>query len=349
MHSVWKSALQHAGISLDNSIVQHFGDSRAEAQAAVCEDVISPLTQTALIQISGTDRTVFCQGQFTNDASLVSDCHSQLSAYCSSKGRMLACFRHFQYNDNYYLALPQELAATLLKRLRLFVLRAKVELTASDWLGLGLSGPQAETLLQDCLHQAAPTTVDEVLICGTLCAIRIPGPFPRFELYGPATAVLDCWQHLCQQTRPVGAAAWTLLDIRAGLPSITEATQDAFVPQMANLDLIGGVSFHKGCYVGQEIIARMHYLGRLKRRMYRLCLDNIDAPPAAGTDLFAPALRGGQSVGQIVSSALNPAGGSEALAVLIQECTEADLQLADQTRGTISRQTLPYTVPDIAA
>ena len=349
MHSDWESVRQHAGTSLDNSIVQHFGDSRAEAQAAVCEDVTSPLTQTTLIQISGVDKTVFCQGQFTNDVSLVSDRHSQLSAYCSPKGRMLTCFRHFQCDDNYYLTLPQELAAAILKRLRLFVLRAKAELTASDWLGLGLSGPNAETLLTECLGQSTPTAVDEVLVSGALCTIRVPGPFPRFELYGPAAPILACWQQLRQQARPVGAAAWTLLDIRAGLPSVAEATQDAFVPQMSNLDLVGGVSFHKGCYVGQEIIARMHYLGRLKRRMFRLCLDNIATLPTPGTDLFAPALRGEQSVGQIVSSAPSPAGGSEALAVLIQECLKADLQLADQDGVAISQLALPYAVPDIAA
>jgi len=348
MHPDWESLLQHTDACIENSIAQHFGDRRLEAQTASTSDVISPLTQSALIQISGPDKTSFCQGQFTNDIRLVNTSQSQLSAFCSPKGRMLACFRIFQQADDYYLSLPQELVTPTLKRLQLFVLRAKASLTHSHWLGLGLSGPNAEALLADCLGQAVPAThnatLNITLAGNALCVIRVPGVLPRFELYGDAPLILSYWEQLTQKAHPVGASSWALLDIQAGLPSVTTATSDAFVPQMANLDILGGINFDKGCYVGQEIVARMHYLGRLKRRMFRFWLDT-EVLPAAGTELFAAALRGEQSVGQVVSSAPSPNGGSEALVLLTLACETANLQLADQPQCKIEQRPLPYTLP----
>ena len=349
MHPDWESVLRHTNACIENSVAQHFGDRRLEAQAASASDVISPLTQSALIQISGPDKASFCQGQFTNDISLVNTSQSQLSAFCSPKGRMLACFRIFQQANDYYLTLPQELATPTLKRLQLFVLRAKTSLTHSrHWLGLGLSGPNAEILLADCLGQAVPATLNTTLtitLAGdALCVIRVPGVLPRFELYGDVPLILSYWEQLTQQARPVGASSWTLLDIQAGLPSLTSATSDAFVPQMANLDILDGISFHKGCYVGQEIVARMHYLGRLKRRMFRYWLDT-ERLPAAGAELFTAALHDEQSVGQIVSSAPSPNGGSEALAILTLAYAATDLRLADQSACKIEQWPLPYALP----
>jgi len=341
MASDWESVLG----SLDESSTSIGESVEVQVRTALSEDSLNPLRQTAILQISGDDKTAYCQGQFTNDITQVNARHSQLSAFCSPKGRMLACFRVFQKDENYYVSLPVYRAAATLQRLRLFVLRAKVTLGESNWLGLGLSGPNAAALLADCLGQAAPAAINTVVATDNLCAIQIPGPLPRFELYGTADAVKTCAQILGQNTRIVGADAWTLLDIRAGLPSVHESTADAFVPQMANLDLLDGISFRKGCYVGQEIVARMHYLGRLKRRMFRLWLDN-NTPPAPGTDLFAPERRGEQSIGQIVNAAPSPEGGSEALAVLTLECLGAALQLADRPADRIELRQLPYTIPE---
>jgi folate-binding protein YgfZ len=224
------------------------------------------------------------------------------------------------------------------------VLRAKAVLDNSELFGLGLSGPNAPDFLADYLGQAAPSRVDAVVSNDdrTLSVIRVPGSLPRFELYGSADALQACAEKLRPQTRAVAHEAWTLLDIQAGLPSVYDATADAFVPQMANFDLLGGINFRKGCYVGQEIVARMHYLGRLKRRMFRLWLAD-EHPPAAGTDLYAPTLRGEQSVGQIVSAVAVDAG-CEALAVLTLDCAEAVLHLANQPDNTVELRDLPYSL-----
>ena len=349
MHPDWETVLRQAGAAIEHTDALHFGQPQEELNHALQADIISPLTQYGLIEIQGDDKTEFCQGQFTSDVAQISPERSQLNAYCSPKGRMLACFRIFQFGDSYYLRLPQDTLDTSLKRLRMFVLRAKVILSdgSEDILGFGLSGPNSVNLLTEYLGQAAPIRVNQALSGKGLSVIRVAGEHPRFELYGHFEPIRACWHALSQRTQAVGTQAWTLLNIRAGLPEVYAATADAFVPQMANLDLLGGLSFKKGCYVGQEIVARMHYLGRLKRRMFRLRLDS-GTIPSPGTDLFAPAQRGEQSVGQIVSAAPSPVdgpkGSCEALAVLVLDCIASELQLAGQPAAHIERLDLPYSL-----
>ena len=141
---------------------------------------------------------------------------------------------------------------------------------------------------------------------------------------------------------PTGPQAWTWLDITAGVPRIDAATSEQFVPQMVNLELLSGVDFKKGCYPGQEIVARMHYLGRLKQRMYRAHAESAVTP---GTSVFAPDLPG-QPTGAVIASAVAPAGGYDLIAVLqLSSAAGGVLHLGSATGSTLQLLPLPYALP----
>ena len=164
----------------------------------------------------------------------------------------------------------------------------------------------------------------------------------RHLLVLDAAAAPAIWQKLSAHARPAGLNAWHWLDICAGVPQISAATQEEFIPQMVNYELIGGVSFKKGCYPGQEIVARTQYLGKIKRRMYRAHLEN--GQPVAGAPIFAPET-GDQACGMVVNAAAAPQGGHDVLAVIQTSCADAGrLYLGDRTGPLLIIHPLPYQV-----
>jgi folate-binding protein YgfZ len=166
----------------------------------------------------------------------------------------------------------------------------------------------------------------------------------RFLLITSPQEARTLWQQLCASAHPVGTSCWDLLDIRSGIPVVTVATQEQFVLQMLNLDVLGGVSFKKGCYPGQEIVARMHYLGKLKRRLYLAHLDAQTAPQA-GDELFSNDSEG-QTCGMIVNVAPAPLGGYDLLAVVqIATHDEHPVHHGSIQGALLQFQTLPYTLP----
>jgi hypothetical protein len=321
----------------------HFGDPLQELRAALAGDILCELSRQGLIAATGIDTETFLQGQFTNDVRQVTPEHSQLSAYCNPKGRMLASFRLFRHGDTYYLRLPREQVEFILKRLRMFVLRAKVTLEdASDRLvQAGLAGPNATVLLQQALG-VVPSQVDGVVQRNTIAVIRVPGVQPRFELYGEVEALEALWAQLRSQVTPAGAESWQLLDILAGIPTIYAETREAFVPQMTNLQFLNGISFRKGCYTGQEVVARTQYLGNLKRAMYRARVNNT-TPPQVGDELFSPPADASQRVGKIVDACRHPDGGYVVLAVVLSDCVaHGTVLLGDEHGAKLEFEQLPY-------
>lgn len=314
----WKSFLETRGAVFDADHVRHFGQPDAETRAARDRDVLADLTQLALLRVDGADRESFLQGQLSNDIRAVDELHAQLSAYCNPKGRMFAVFLIFRRDDALYLQLPAVLADSVAKRLRMFVLRAKVKLEPADanLLRIGVSGPNAADLVHRAVGLAPADSFDSIT-ANDITVIRLPGPHPRFELFAPATSMPTLWTQLANTAVPVGSGPWAWLDIEAGLPTILPPTGEEFVPQMANLELVGGVSFTKGCYPGQEIVARMHYLGRLKQRMHRGHVESRTTP-RPGDKLYVREF-GEQSAGMIVDAQPSPDGGYDLLAVVQQE------------------------------
>ncbi|MFO1434748.1 MAG: folate-binding protein [Candidatus Competibacteraceae bacterium] len=346
MSEKWLSFLSGLGAVAGEDGSVRFDPPERELRAAVAGDILCALAgRQGLIAVKGVDAETFLQGQFTNDVRQVTPERSQLSAYCTPRGRMLACFRVFRCGDSYYLRLPLETVEPMLKRLRLFVLRAKVTLEdASAFLiQAGLTGPGAWSLLQET-PGVAPVQLDEVVQQADMIMIRVPGLSPRFELYGKLEAMTVLWEQLAPRVTLAGAEPWRLLDILAGIPNIYPATTEMFVPQMVNLQLLDGVSFRKGCYTGQEIVARTQHLGKLKRRMYRAHVES-PVPPEAGDELFSPQAGAGQSVGTLVDACRHPDGGSEVLAVVVIEYAEnGTVLLGDGQGAKLEFAPLPYAV-----
>lgn len=343
MNTEWKTVIEAAGAVIESGGVRHFGNPSREQQTLATGTVIADLSHTGLIAVRGPDAATFLQNQFSNDVREASQNHSQMSAYCNPKGRILACFRIFMRDDVYYLRMPRELIDATLKRLRMFVLRAKVTLEdASDTLvRIGIASPHGATELKDILGDL-PEDVDGAIHNNGLTVIRLPGAQPRFEIAGEFAAAKDIWNKLSVHATPVGASVWDLLDIRAGIPTIYAATSEAFVPQMVNLHLVNGVSFKKGCYPGQEIVARMHYLGTLKRRMY-LAHILSDTAPQPGDALYGSGTENTQSIGAIVTAQPAPEGGFDALAVMeIKAVENNSVHLRSSGGAALAFRELPY-------
>ncbi|NNL07380.1 MAG: folate-binding protein YgfZ [Gammaproteobacteria bacterium] len=347
MKSEWKEFLQNAGAEFQNDCVDSFGNPERERRIAHTGDLFCDLSHFGIISAYGDDAAEFLQAQFTNDINQVDEAHSQLSALCSPKGRMLCNFRIFRREHTYYLLLPYELLEAALSRLRMFVLRSRVTLEdASDALiGIGASGNKIVEHLCDIVG-GLPGNVDESIEYKDFTIVRVAGVVPRFEIYGLLEAMKKLWQALDVHASPVGADVWELLNIRAGIPVITAGTIDAFVPQMANMQMVNGVSFTKGCYPGQEIVARMHYLGKLKRRMYRIGFDAQQAPET-GTRLVTETSTESQDIGTILSAQKNPDGNYDALAVIqTRDAENSQLKLGDTNGPDVTVLDLPYSFDD---
>ncbi len=344
MQAEWQTFLVSRQANIIDDMVSDFGHPEQE-RAAVSGNIITDLSQYGLISAEGADAQAFLQGQFSNDVRLVSAETSQLNAYCSPKGRILTSFRLFYLDNKYYLELPHSLLEQTLKRLRMFVMRSQVTLAdaSNNMVRMGLSGPESEQYISD-LSLGCPSETDRASQTGNLLVIRIPGPCPRFEIHGPQTDLFPIWKQLSNKTTPVGASAWALLDIHAGLPVIQPQTVESFVPQMVNLELINGVSFKKGCYPGQEIVARMQYLGKLKKRMYRAHIASTD-PILPGDALYSGGSDNTQSIGDIVNAERAPHGGYDVLAVIqITEAEQGQIRLGAKNGSILEINELPYSL-----
>lgn len=313
MNPNWRSFLESADGVFDGetSEIINFSDADAELLAASQQTVLVPLTHLGLIEASGEEAKSFLHSQFTNDINHLGEGTAQHAGWCTAKGRMQASFLIWRTGENYQLALAADLQEAAQKRLQMFVLRAKVKLTAQtdNTLLLGLSGPQAEEALSDAALPR-PTEPMSSAIADGITVIRLDAT--RFIIALPETATAALWKKLTVKARPAGVPVWRWLDIQAGFPLITLATKEEFVPQMADFEKIGGVSFHKGCYPGQEIVARTQYLGKVKRHLYRLRSEHA---LKAGDSLHSPD-NPDQACGMVMTAAPSPAGGYEALAVV---------------------------------
>jgi folate-binding protein YgfZ len=310
-----------------------------EAAEPAC--ALNDLSHFGLIRVEGEDAESFLQGQLTNDLRQVTEGHSNLAGWCSAKGRMLANFRCFRRGDAYYLQTPQENLPAVIKRLGMFVLRAKVKISdASDALmRMGITGDCAEPILTPFID-TLPEAVNGVTHQGPLSLIRLPGPISRYEVVGPAEALIPLWETAESQAVRMGDGFWALQEIHAGIPIIYQSTSEAFVPQMTNMQLIDGVSFTKGCYVGQEVVARMQYLGKLKRRMYLARVES-PTPPMPGDELFASGSTSGQGAGKVVDA--QPRGnGYDLLAVIEVASAEEDAVTLGENGPKLTIENPPY-------
>lgn len=295
-----------------------------------------------MLEITGDDARAFLHGQLTNDIEHLASDHARLAGWCTPKGRLLATLLVVPTERGFFLLLARDLIPSVAKRLRMFVLRAKVTIEdASDqWSQFGLFGAAVLPALA-ALGVEMPDAPDAVIRTGDATIVRVGGDRARMLVPAPGPGAF---------IERLGAAEaddarWQLEDIRMGLPQVVEATQDLFVPQMLNLEAIAGVDFKKGCYPGQEVVARAQFRGQVKRRMVhaRIPAAGADVVLAPGQDLFSddqPA----QPIGTIVSVA--PAhNGSELLAVIPVAASEQQLSIrAAPGAPALELLALPYAV-----
>jgi len=285
------------------------------------------LTDWTLLRYTGADASTFLHGQLTCDVQALKPGASSYGGYCTPKGRLLATFLLWADADGFMMLLPAALAEAIRKRLSMYVLRSKVKIedVTAQQACIGVSGSESARDIA-ALGGTLPERQHGVTFNG---AVRV--------VYLPQRRYLAVVPQAPAQI-PDDSGAWAAADIAAGIPFIVPATQEEFVPQMVNLDLIGGLSYSKGCYPGQEIVARTHYLGRLKQRMFRA---STDAAAQAGDKLYSSGL-GDQSCGMIVAA--TPSGnGSEVLAVLRLGEEEA-VHLHSLQGAVLQITNLPYKV-----
>lgn len=341
MNSQWKTFLESRSARIDDEDNVRFPDVPLEADCALAD-----LSQLGLIAVSGPEAEGFLQGQVTNDVTQLSTACSQLGSHCNPKGRMLASFRLFKLDDTIYLQLPRARVEATMQRLRMYLLRtkAKVEDASDRFAAIGIAGGCAPSLLASHFD-AVPEQDNGVARGGDLVAIRIPGPTVRFELLGAVSTMEAMWEHLVGTATVVNADYWALLDIRAGIPAVYPQTVEAFVPQMTNLQLIDGVSFKKGCYTGQEVVARMQYLGKLKRRMYRARVS-AERQPVPGDELHCPTSKSAQATGRVVDARANRNGDYELLVVVeIDAAQTGGVRLGGPDGPALSFSDPPYGFP----
>ncbi|AGA33112.1 Folate-dependent protein for Fe/S cluster synthesis/repair in oxidative stress [Thioalkalivibrio nitratireducens DSM 14787] len=347
MREDWKKHLIDNGAEFDGAVLRDFGNPERERSVTVNGSILCDLSHRGLLEVRGQDARDFLQSQFGNDMREVTETRSQLSSYSSPKGRAYAVMRVLLDRDAYLLETRAERAEVVRKRLTMFVMRAQVVIeNAEDTrIRFGLSGPDAENQLQQLLG-AFPVEVNDVLTRGEVSVVRIPSMMhPRFEIFGEIDACSSLWDDFNVHCAPVGPEGWRLLDILAGLPEIHPETSEAFVPQMVNLHALNGISFKKGCYPGQEVVARMHYLGRLKRRMFRLAIEGQERP-LPGSPVFRAGGDAAQPDGEIVDAVLHPDGLWAALAVLQVSAAEQTLCWGNPTGPAAHLIPLPYPVPE---
>jgi folate-binding protein YgfZ len=333
MTQEWNSLLAHQGLTPD---AVHFGNPAGELLAARDGGVVAPLLDLGVIRASGEDAAAFLHNLVSNDVKGIDVSHARFAGLCTPKGRLLALLLIWREGDDLLLMLPRDILPAILKRLSMYVLRSKVKLTdaTEQRVLIGIAAPNL------------PAPVSSLPPFGV--SITASGQWLRLDdrrcllVCTPESAIAQ-WPQQIANAHPVGTAAWQWLEIAAGQPRVVAATQEAFVPQMLNMELpaVAGVSFTKGCYPGQEIVARTQYLGKVKRRTYRVRLASYAAP---GTHVFAPET-GAQHCGTLVSIAPSPDGGHEALVCVQISAFEAgELHVGTPDGECLERLSLPYPI-----
>ena len=306
---------------------------------------LSDLSYLGLIEVSGDDSKTFLQGQLTNDINAISSSLSHMSGLCTPKGRLRALLSIFAQGDKLYLQLPMPLLEETLKRLKMFVMMSKVELldVSDSIVKMGVYGYKAVNYLKENGF-SIPVETNMVTENNGILLIRLSGDTPRFECVGAIEKIQALWEILQTKAQLINTSHWRLLDIRAGIPNVFASSKESFIPQMLNLHVLNGINFKKGCYTGQEVVARMQYLGKLKRRMYHAHCDT-DECPLPGTLLHSASSKSGQGAGNIVDAQRSLKGGIDLLAVITNEAIENnDIFLDEAMQSPVIIQQLPYSI-----
>jgi tRNA-modifying protein YgfZ len=285
---------------------------------------VSPLNTLGIIRVEGEDAVRFIHGQLSNDFSLLGLDQARLSAYCTPQGRMLASFIGFKQSAHTLLLVcHRSLLPQTLKRLSMFVMRAKARLSdaSAEFQLWGLAGSATQAVPED-QGTSAPWSLSRSTDTGPFAITLYPAAGVRRLLWIAEAS------HAAPPGRPLPPSLWDWSEVESGIATLSEAAAQAYVPQMLNYESIGGVNFKKGCYPGQEVVARSQFRGTLKRRAYRL----HSSQPLQVADAVFVADDRDQPAGSIVQTAANPNGGYDAIVSLQISAAEAgDLRTVNGT------------------
>ena len=351
MSKQWLDIVQADGVH-PLSLADSMSDLEVYSNATVVQ--LTDMSPFAIYEVTGADASSFLQGQFCNDLAMATPTQAQITGYCTPKGRLLALPVILGFDGGYRLLVPHEVAEGFIKRLTMFIMRSDVAVKRlDDWVALGvtaesdnLAGPVADLLgaLPEGVMSMS-TEQNSQLVRWHDCYAS-GRPRARYLRIAPVEQQLTFWR-ACEGCGRQSSYAWRLADISAGIPSITQGVVESFVPQMVNLQLINGLSFTKGCYPGQEIVARMQYLGKLKRhmRIFRTKLasqdDDINELLNPGTELSA----GSDSNAGVIVDAM-PLSSSEALILAVTKVTANDEGFS---LGAMALEAfdMPYELPSL--
>jgi tRNA-modifying protein YgfZ len=291
MNTNWKTFLlsQQAPVNHEDKI--DFSETASSGEKS-----IYPLTQLAVLSVRGKDAAKLLQGQITCNVNDISETKSSLAAMCNPKGRVIATFLLVKKADAFLVVLPEELLETVKKRLQMYVLRSDVKITDSS----------DEFCLLGLCEKKKPTQPFFSEIQQDIVSVNLPGLASRKLLITDVDNAIRFWsaQVDSQGFRVGNSDAWQYLDITSGIPWVTTATSEEFIPQMLNLDKLGGISFNKGCYTGQEIVARTHYLGKSKREMF-LAECQASAIPEPNSSIVDRSSKEQEVVGKVLLAQLD--------------------------------------------
>lgn len=331
---------KHTRMTTQNTPIPHDSPVTEQSFSGICA-----LTHLGVIRVTGADARTFLQGQLTQDVLTLGEGEARLAAFCNAKGRMQASFTMLTDGaETILLVCSRDLLAATRKRLSMFVLRAKATLSdATDELMLyGLLGNAAQSIASEAVNTSAET------MTGTKKVVVLPSAagVARALWVAPKGTVLS-------DGEPVPLATWQWLEVQSGIATVTQPIFEALVPQMLNYESIGGVNFKKGCYPGQEIVARSQFRGTLKRRTYLVHTEGGDGSPLVGAEVFHAA-DASQPCGLVAACAPHPAGGFDAL-VSMQTAAADDaakpagfgrLTLGAPDGPVLSLLPLPYVLLD---
>jgi tRNA-modifying protein YgfZ len=318
----------------------------ASAAIDVGDCGITALSQYGFLAVAGPDSSKFLQGQTTCDWRKIDVETAAIGSYCNIKGRMVISFvAGMQTSDAVLLRLRADTVDTGCATLAKYIVfsKAKIRSATDEYIAIGVTGKHARQLLIEHAGMA-PSDLLKQVTDGQTIIVQLDENGERFECWAPMEAAKALWTKLSETANIIDSAQWEAQNIAAGFGEICANTQDTFIPQMLNYQIIGGVSFNKGCYTGQEVVARMQYRGKLKRRLYRATLRNSSHSFShiPGTDLYngdEP-----QSIGNLVSAA-TIGDETEILAVLTEEAVAANnIHFADDST-CLEITSLPYELP----
>lgn len=342
---------QGAKFSDDDKLCGFSAPVAAQTDTESC--TITPLLHQSLLEISGPDSAKFMQGQMTCDINSVSTDTSQLGAACTPKGRIYTSFRLWQTHNEaapqYLLRMRHDIIESTLSTLGKYIVffKSKMLDISGDWIGIGIVGNACDTSLEQYFG-GLPEQQNQVVQNNQGMLIRIPGARDRYEAWTPQSQGPILWQLLAEAATPSGISEWLLQDIASGIAEISQATLEEFIPQAINYQAVGGVSFTKGCYTGQEIVARTQYRGKSKRFMMRAQLDN--APTLLPGMELADA-GSGKNVATLVEAAAVSTTQQEALLVVLDDLShEEQWQLIYNGQQFAGRPlSLPYPIDEASA